>query len=378
MKLSTDPHVLKVTAGLALAGLILFGASFNDPFHFDDILILNDANVTNAERWHHFVNPLHLRQITFFTFYLNYLAGGDSPAGFHIVNVLLHIANAALLFCLVARFTERWIAIAAALVFLVHPIQTESVLYVYQRSILLACFFSLLGTIAVVEKRPWLAVLLFLCAFESKESSIAVPLVVAALREARARQREASSDDRRLSAVIDRRYRLALVVGAIILAVAALFLLAYQNEGTVGLGAADEVSPLSYARTQTRVFYTYIRLLFFPYPQSLEYEFPRDTSILPLLGLFVIAGGAWWLLRNEHWRLPALCVFAFFILLAPTSSIVPSVDAAFEHRLYLPMLAFAVFAAVLIGRLPHRSAIGVPLLLVLGVLTIYRGTVWSS
>src|SRR5947209_2731055 len=45
---SNDPYALKVTAGLVLAGVLLFGASFNDPFHFDDAHITNDANVTNA------------------------------------------------------------------------------------------------------------------------------------------------------------------------------------------------------------------------------------------------------------------------------------------------------------------------------------------
>ena len=96
---------------------------------------------------HHFLNPLHLRELTFFSFYLNHLLAGDNPAGYHIVNVLLHIANAALLFFLAAaEFVETMDGrLLAAAIFLVHPIQTEPVLYVYQRSTLLACFFSLLG-----------------------------------------------------------------------------------------------------------------------------------------------------------------------------------------------------------------------------------------
>src|SRR5687768_15549587 len=104
-----------------LAGVILFGASVAHPFHFDDGLILADSNVTNPARWSHFLNPLHLRQLTYFTFYLNYLAGGANPAGFHAVNVLIHIANAILLFHLLKRFIEPATAAAAAAVFLVHP-----------------------------------------------------------------------------------------------------------------------------------------------------------------------------------------------------------------------------------------------------------------
>ncbi|HYR83022.1 MAG TPA: tetratricopeptide repeat protein [Terriglobia bacterium] len=444
MKLSNDPHAIKVTVGLALAGILLFGASFNDPFHFDDTLITGDSNVTNPARWSHFFNPLYLRQFTFFSFYLNHLVGGVDPAGYHLVNVALHIANAVLLFFLLGRFFERWIAIAAAAVFLVHPIQTEPVLYVYQRSILLACFFSLLGLIALVERRHWLAVLFFFLAFEGKESAIAVPLAVAVLvgtvnnlqvtphsppyeggvaapsrKRARsemarpgwsltsyvadcvlkhgARATTPSAPLRWLRSVflvaqppllhkegntrgefIDRRYRIALLAGAILLAVAALGLLVYWNEQTVGVGVADQISPVRYFLVETRVIYTYLRLLFFPYPQSLEYEFPMPGGILHIAGLLAIFGAAWWIFRHERWRVPGLSILAFFILLAPTSSIIPSTDAAFEHRLYLPMLAFSLLAAWLLSRAPRRTWIAVALLLLLSVLTVRRGTVWSS
>src|SRR4051812_346672 len=192
MKLSNDPKASRILLALFVAGLILFGASFNDPFHFDDVLITNDANVTNPAHWNHFLNPLHLREITFFSFYLNHQIAGDNPAGYHVVNVLLHIANAALLFLLLREFTEQWVAVTAAAIFLAHPIQTEPVLYVYQRSTLLACFFSLLAVIALTKDRKWLALLLFVCAFEGKESALAVPLVVAAVGVARVRQQEAS------------------------------------------------------------------------------------------------------------------------------------------------------------------------------------------
>src|SRR5437868_11608162 len=179
MASNTDSTRLKLTMALALAGLILFGQSLNDPFHFDDVLIVNDSNVVNPAHWRHFFNPFHLRQLTFFTFYLNHLVGGLDPSGYHVVNVAIHIANAVLLFLLLGRFLERWIAVAAAAVFLVHPIQTSAVLYFYARSTLLACFFSLLALIALAERRTGWAVVFFLCAFEGKESAIGVPLALA-------------------------------------------------------------------------------------------------------------------------------------------------------------------------------------------------------
>ena len=351
-----------VSVGLFIAGLALYGASFNDPFHFDDTLILKDSNVTNAARWFHFFNPLHLRQLTFFTFYLNFLTGGDDPTGFHVVNVAIHIANAILLWHLLRRWIDPWIAAIASFIFLAHPIQTEAVLYVYQRSVLLACFFSLLALMALQRGNYWLAAFLFLCAFESKESAVAVPIAVALFQ--------------------NRRGRIVLIAGGVMLAIAALAVLAYRGEKTVGLGLASEITPRAYALAELRMFYTYLRLLVWPHPQSLEYEFPSAPAfgglVLQAGGVVAIVLLALSAVRDERLRIFGIAALAFLILLAPSSSIVPSRDVAFEHRLYLPMAAFAVLSASIIGRVPRRTWIAAPLLAILGVLTIARGSVWGS
>jgi tetratricopeptide (TPR) repeat protein len=350
---------MKVTAGFVLAGALLFGASFNDPFHFDDVLITHDSNVTNPARGLHFLNPLHLRQLTFFTFYLNHLIGGDDPAGYHVFNVGIHIANAVLFYCLLAGFVEPWIAVAASALFLVHPIQTEPVVYIYERSTLLACFFSLLGLLALARGRRGLAIVMFVCAFESKESAIAVPLIVALFGKWDVKRKPAAG------------YIIAAVV---LLAVASLALLARANEGSVGIGAAKEITPFRYLLTETRVVYTYLRLLVFPYPQSLEYEFVNAGSFFSAAGIAAIAV-AGWLLRR---RIEGFCILAFLILLAPTSSIIPSLDAAFEHRLYLPMLAFSLLVAYAISRVRFRTPIGLAILSVLAIMTLRREVAWSS
>ncbi len=384
MKLSMDARAMKVVGCLVIMGLLLFGASFNDPFHFDDVLILNDSNVTNPSQWHHFLNPLHLRQLTFFTFYLNYTLGGDSPSLYHVVNVAVHIANAVLLFWLVLRFQQMsasnrtdflgqdqlqnsletesrdqlWLAAAVAGVFLIHPVQTEPVLYIYQRSVLLACFFSLSAFHALLDRRWYLASALFFFAFESKESAVAALLVLALIAGGRLRK--------------------PFLVAAALLSVAALGVLLYQNETTVGLGAVKQISSTDYFWAQTRVAYTYMRLLVFPYPQSLEYEFPQRSSLLPLLGLIAIGGGGWLLSRLQSWRIQGLAVLSFFLLLAPTSSVIPSADPAFEHRLYLPMLAFSVFIGTLFAKLPHRTTVSVLVACVLMLVTVNRENVWAS
>lgn len=359
----------RVVAGLVLAGLLLFGQSLDDPFHFDDVLIVNDSNVVNPAQWAHFLNPLHLRQVTYFTFYLNHLVGGTDPFTYHVVNVALHIANAVLLLALLSRLLDRRLALIAAAIFLAHPLQTESVMYIYQRSTLLACFFSLLALLAWQGKRSWLALPLFVLAFESKEASLAVPLL-AALGAAT------------LVVTAQQRRRIIAAVVLVLVAIGGtLFLLDYRGEKTVGLGVPT-MTPVSYALTQSRVIYTYLRLLVFPYPQSLEYEFaiqrPNLQAVAQVAGLLFIAGLGVALARSKKWRTEGLAVLAFLVLLAPTSSFIPSADFAFEHRLYFPMLAFAVVAASIICRFKEPAWIAVPLLASLGLGTLQRGVVWNS
>src|SRR6185436_7094750 len=140
---------------------------------------------------------------------------------------------------LLKRFIEPGTAAVAAAVFLAHPIQTEPVFYVYQRSTLLACLFSLLALLAFRVRRYWLAFLLFFLAFESKESALAVPLALGLLYQHRARK--------------------WLLAGTLVGTAAALAILVYRQETTVGIGAAGEVTPWRYLATQLRVVYTYLR-----------------------------------------------------------------------------------------------------------------------
>jgi Flp pilus assembly protein TadD len=392
--------VRKLAIGLAVVGFVLFAPSITHPFHFDDVLILNDANVTNPAHWRNFLNPLHLRQLTYFSFYLNHLVAGINPASYHMVNVALHIANAVLFFFLLNGWFERRLALFAAAIFLVHPIQTEPVLYVYQRSILLACFFSVLALLAFKSNRHVLALILFVCAFESKESAVAIPFMLAVLVMWRSRggAEESGSESVAPPGLINRgnvhpglapgatflrRSAAVLLVIVLVMSAATIAILERQHEKTVGLGAATQVSPTTYLLTETRVIYTYLRLLVFPFPQSLEYDFAwiRTLDVATLLrvaGLIALIAVGCLLGKRSRWRVTGLSILAFFALLAPTSTFLPSTDPAFEHRLYLPMLAFSVFAASLLVRLKYAQHIVAALITVMVIATFAREQVWAT
>jgi tetratricopeptide (TPR) repeat protein len=295
---------------------------------------------------------------------------------------------------------ERRLAFFAAAIFLVHPIQTEPVLYVYQRSILLACFFSLLALLAFRNNRRWLAILLFICAFEAKESAVAIPLLLGAAAMWKSRGVAQESDSESVAppglitrgnaypgltagATFFRRSAAVLLTVVLVMSAATILILQQQHEKTVGIGALSQVSPTTYLLTETRVIYTYLRLLIFPFPQSLEYDFPwirtlDVATLLRLVGLIALFAAGYLLGKRSRWRITGFSILAFFVLLAPTSTILPSTDPAFEHRLYLPMLAFSVFAASLLIRLKYAQPIMVSLIAVMVIATFAREQVWAT
>ena len=151
-----------------------FRSSLGNPFHFDDNLFLQSPQVTEPGDPWYLLKPTQTRQLTYLTFYWNYRAGAMSPVGYHLVNLLLHLANALSLYwfarLLMRRRTgsfdplvQRWLPLAAAGIFALHPVQTEAVNYIYQRSTLLAAFFSLISMASFLQaqlsqnRRTWFA-----------------------------------------------------------------------------------------------------------------------------------------------------------------------------------------------------------------------------
>jgi Flp pilus assembly protein TadD len=333
----------------------------HNPFHFDDALFLQSAQVTEPRGPFFLLQPAQSRQLTYLTFYWNYQAGQANPFGYHLVNLLLHLANVlgVYLFAslLIAKAPDApsgrtwlWIPLTSAALFAVHPIQSEAVNYAYQRSTLLAGFFSLLSMNAWLlcrrAGRPWLlravAVTAFVLAVASKESALVLPGIWALCVWIHA------DDWRSFRAWLFASWR-AWVPLAVAITVGLAWLLSNlrsTGEQTIGLPLTYE--SLRYLLCQAQVFATYLRMLVWPAGLSVDHDFRAAPllSLYSILCIGLVAGILAVLLRFRRVS-PTPCFLAgsFLILLAPTSSVVPSADLLFEHRLYLPMIAGSVLLA---------------------------------
>lgn len=366
---------------IAVATSACYFNSLQGVFVFDDTQYVS-GNPAIRTLWppYDWLSFCPTRPVVYFTFAVNYALHGYDVVGYHLVNVAIHLTTALFLFGIVRRTLvsprcggatpdrAETIAVIVALIWAVHPLGTQSVTYVYQRLESLAAMFaigSLYGFIraystdSASSRRNWAVASCAACylAMFSKESVAMLPLIVLCydyLYVADAKSRIGSR----------RRYHAAMfcswgVLGGLMWATGD----AYSQSG---IGGVATLTPLSYALSQSGVILEYLRLSFIPTGLCLDRLWPTAErwheyvpQTLVILGLFAFAVRG--VVNKRAWSFPAI---AFFLLLAPTSSLLPIVDLMFEHRMYLPLACVIVIAVGSLDAVLRRfqwSQIAVPL-----------------
>lgn len=344
------------------AGLGAYINSFDGTFVFDDrIRIINNPQIRHLwPPWE--VMGRNSRPLVQLSLAVNYALGGLSVWGYHAFNLAVHLLAALTLFALVRRTLEShrlrarygqaapWLALAVALLWLVHPLQTESVTYIIQRAeslmglfYLLTLYCALRGALSPHPRR-WFIAAVSACALGmgSKEVMVSAPLVV--LLYDRVFLADSFTDVfRRRSGLYWGLAATWVVAGALLASGGRGF--SYVNEGALGPGPTSA----HYAITQFGVIVHYLRLALWPHPLIFDYAWPLAetvSAVLPWAAIVLALVGVTALVFR---RLPALGFLGawFFLILVPTSSLVPIADVACEHRMYLPLAA--VVALVVIG-----------------------------
>jgi tetratricopeptide (TPR) repeat protein len=367
-----------LAALLVAAALAVLWPALHVPFLFDDIGDVVD-NPEIRRLWPPLwltagppeSNALAGRPVSALSFALVYAAAGESAVAQHAVNLLLHAAAALVLFGLVRRTlllpragafpqdVAAGLAAASALFWAIHPLNTEPVAYAVQRTEQLWALCYLLMLYAALRAtgeraRAWTAVAIAACAagMGSKEIMVSAPLAVVAFDWV----------FREKSALRERR-RLYLGLAACWLVLAALLLSGKQ--GAVALHANDPLTPWQYLFTQGRVIARYLRLVLWPHPLALVYDWEQVTPLAQGLPYFLLVGAlfgasAWGLWRRHPLGFVGAVVF---LALAPSSSVLPlPTEVVAERRMYLPSAAILTALVVVawrgLSRLPRPRAIG--------------------
>ncbi len=376
-------------AVIVIAGLVTYANSFTGVFVFDDRpSIIDNPYVRNAEPWRHpwkaMTAPRNVtvsgRPVASFTFALNYalapidarntfdppspgsLSSADQFArnvwGYHFVNLAVHILAALTLFGIVRRTLDSpsmramtgnaatALAFLIALAWMVHPLQTGSVTYIVQRVESLMGLFLLVTlycSIRAIEGSPrWTVAAVAACALGmgTKEVMVGAPLLVALW--------DWTFLPGTMRAIVRRRWRLYLGLAATWIILGNLVAM---NPRPLSTGFGFPEWPWwRYLATQPGVIAHYLKMAFAPDPLVLDYSWPAATSARDILlpGALIVALGAGTLWMLARRRPLGFAGAWFFIILAPSSSIMPVItEIAAEHRMYLPLAA--VLAGVIVG-----------------------------
>lgn len=351
----------KVWLALLLVAIVTgvaFANSFSGPFIFDGLASIEKN--TSIHRVSESLSPppdsltVSGRPLLNLSLALNYALDERNPRGYHLANLLIHVLAALALFgilrrtllqpALRPRFGDASLPLASAIAILwaVHPLQTESVTYVVQRAESLMGLFYFLTIYCFIRATeenarglawPALAVIAALCGMATKEVMITAPLM--ALLYDRTFVAGTFRD------ALAKRWRFYLALASTWILLAWLILTGAQGIDGTG-GFSPKASWHTYALGQAWAIAHYLRLAIWPHPLVLDYGgkvFLPSTALLVPAALLVgaLLTGTVLALR----RRPAIGFAGcwFFGILALTSSVIPLGDMIVEHRLYLPLAA---------------------------------------
>ncbi|MCM8775732.1 MAG: tetratricopeptide repeat protein, partial [Candidatus Omnitrophica bacterium] len=385
---------------ICVLGGIIYSNSFAVDYQWDDTeWIENNYEIRNIANLDLIWKQSELRFITHLTFALNYYFHGLRTFGYHLVNWIIHLGGSLLVYFLVlflfktpalrnVSYASHGVRTAffGSLIFLTHPIQTQAVTYLVQRATSLATLLYLAVLILYLKAR-----------IERKKLYYGMAVLIAA------------------PTVLTKPIVGTLPIALLLLEVFFmrswpkkwyLFVLALSFFGLLG-GILTALSPYrtsdmpfsaiffrepgspdrwEYFLTQLNVLRTYLRLLVLPVRQNLDYDYPISYTLLDwktflsfvlLLEIFLLG-----FLLYKKQRLISFGIFWFFLTLSLESSIFPLKDVIFEHRLYLPMVGFAIVLPRMVDAMvpSEKKAFMVlcVIVVVFSVMTYKRNSLWAD
>ncbi len=352
---------------LVAAAVCAYATSFDGAFLLDDgsNIVRNDS--IRSLRLIDEVLSHGRRPVVNLSLAINYAFGELKVWGYHGFNLAVHILAGLTLFgvirrtLLLDRFSQNWkessagFALACALLWTAHPLQTQSVTYVIQRSESMMGLFYLLTLYCVIRghtsRRPWpwyaASVAACVLGMGSKAVMVTAPVVVLIYDRVFLADSWPQVLRRRFPLYLGLMLSWGVLVGTGV--VQGVLLPPEGAQADVGFAHKD-ISPWDYLLTQSQVILHYLWLAIWPQGLCIDYGWPvvkeLSRALVPAAIILSLLGLTVWRLWRRSWL--GFVGAWFFIILAPTSSFIPIKDVAFEHRMYLPLAAVVVIVVALV------------------------------
>ncbi|MEM6333851.1 MAG: tetratricopeptide repeat protein [Planctomycetota bacterium] len=373
---------------LVLLSVALYINTLDNDFVFDTTRYLEELE-TAASPWDTFKphRPMS-RPLPQLTLIANYIfEGGEEPRNYHLVNIAIHAATAVALFFLALQLATAWrrlahrddgdepapsaapalLAAGVGLLWVVHPLGTTATAYVIQRheSMMALGFVAALLGVALAARATsaaaiaaWgvFAIAAAFAAVSSKQVAFALPIVAYLM--------DRCFFERSWIEPIVKRWWLhaGLIAASLWLLVAGYQDAFVEDDANTGVGAGGVQGAIAYLLSQGEVLLTYLRLVVVPAPLVFDYGQGWDPAYphrpmtwivsCAIVGAGLIASVVGVLL-NRAWGWLGLSVY---LILAPSSSVVPIDDLYFEHRMYLPLAAVLALLLLALHGVAQRAA----------------------
>jgi len=375
---------------IAAVAFIIYSNTFVASFHFDDFLsIVENYAIHRFDIKQIFSGST--RPVLDLTFALNYHFGKLDVFGYHLVNLLLHIANGVMLYFILLWTVHNYeeqrdknedmsgvsgeprpkslsgVPLYASLIFISHPVQTQAVTYIVSRSSVLATFFYLLTLLLFIRafrssnssqvtrhsSLYLIGAFLAIClGMGSKQETATLPLMLLLYDYYFLSEGKIAGLKRHFKVYLAMFLPLAILLYFSFTSIHQFISFDYAKG--IQIPQNEPITSAEYFLTQLHVIPYYIKLLLIPANLNLDYDWPITRYFdfmtafyfVLLLSINILAI---WLFRRQ--RMISFGIIWFFVTLSVTSSFLVIYDVIFEHRLYLPSIGFAIVAATLIHKI---------------------------
>ncbi len=300
---------------MAVAVVATYANSFPGDFHFDDFaLLIDNPRVTGESfRYISFLDHYGGRPLTLLLLHFSYGVFGGEPLGYHVVSLLLHLLVSVGILLFVLQQTGRsGLALATALVFAAHPLQTQAVNYIWSQSMLLMSFWSVTALLLIRRSPRWSLVAAQMAIWSRFDAVVLIPFLVLLDR---------------------RRWKSLSLLGSanIVVFVTAL---SFYAPDEVGWNHSDK---LGFFQAQPQVLIEYLGLMLWPVDLHIDRAFVPWSSLLSIVGLLGIVVASWLVVRSRAVLPEVAFGFVWIVAWLAPSSILPNSDLVNESRSYLAL-----------------------------------------
>ncbi|XQW85870.1 tetratricopeptide repeat protein [Thalassotalea piscium] len=389
---------------ILLLVFIAYSNTFTVPFLFDDITSIVEKQKLYMGDFSSLYHEFAQRIVVYLTFKGNFYFNQLDVFGYHLVNTGIHVVCSFLVYLFTFELVKahssitksndslllniRWFALFVSLMFALHPLQTQAVTYIVQRTTSLAALFYLATMFSYLKLRVSThfkgklflfvsTIIFFILAILTKQSAFTLPFALILIEIVF------------IYPITRYSLKLPLILGVLSVGLAAVLLL-LNPEILVKIDAASretlDFTRLAYFETQLTVLLHYVKLFIYPAQLQVEYIYPlADGKLMDSIGyifLYIfILGVGFYNIRKAP--IVSFAVFFFFIAHGIESSFIPISDLVFEHRTYLPNLSLCIlFVYLFFKSAPNRTvyikSVLLVIILFLTFLTYQRNALWND